>query len=126
MGGGVAFAKRVRDFRQTMPKKQRRAARDSAVLSKLQSQKVVVVDELALTEPKTKMLAAVLTKLGIQRSCLVTTKDLDQNVVKSVRNLQRVAAMPVTQLNAGDICGHEKVLFTKDALLAFFDRNRVQ
>lgn len=126
VGGGVTFAKQVRDFRQSMPKKQRRTARDSAVLAKLKSRNVVVIDELTLNEPKTKAVSGILSKLGIERSCLVATKDLDQNVVKSFRNLQRVAVMPWRQLNAGDICGHEKVLFTKEALLAFLDRNPVQ
>ena len=122
VGGGVAFAKEARDFSQRMPKKQRRLARDSAILAKLISQKVVVVSDLSLAAPRTKDFAGILTKLGIKRSCLVTTKAVDQNVYKSARNIRRIDVLPVGDLNAGDVCNHDKVLFTKDAWIAFMDR----
>ena len=123
VGGGVAFAKAARDFSQVMPKKQRRLARDSAVLAKLLDQRVVVVSDLPLDRPKTKDFAGILGKLGITRSCLVAIKARDANVYKSARNIPRVAVTPVTDLNAGQICGHDKVLFTKEALLSFLDRS---
>ena len=122
VGGGVAFAKVARDFGKDMPKKQRRLARDSAVLAKLQSEHVVVVDDLSFDQPKTKAFASVLSNLGIERSCLVATGSLNQNVYKSARNIQRVDVTPVEGLNAGDICNHEKMLFTKEALMAFINR----
>lgn len=124
VGGGVAFAKVARDFSKAMPKKQRRLARDSAVLAKLLSENVVVVDGLAFETPKTKEFAQILGNLGIQRSCLVTTEKVDTATYKSARNIRRVDVSPVADLNAGDICGHEKMLFTKEALLRFFDRNK--
>jgi large subunit ribosomal protein L4 len=124
VGGGVCFAKVARDFGKDMPKKQRRLARDSAVLAKLMSKSVVVVSELELSQPKTKDFAAILSNLGIARSCLVATGGLDQNVYKSARNLQRVDVTPVSGLNAGDICNHDKMLFTKEALMAFMNRDK--
>jgi len=122
VGGGVAFAKVARDFRQEMPKKQRRLARDSAVLVKLLDHKVVVVSDLALNQPKTKDFVKILGNLGISRSCLVAIKDLDTNVYKSARNIPAVAVLPVTDLNAGQICGHDTMLFTKEALVSFLER----
>jgi large subunit ribosomal protein L4 len=124
VGGGVAFAKVARDFGKDMPKKQRRLARDSAVLAKLMSKNVVVVSQLEMAQPKTKEFAGILSNLGIARSCLVTTGDLDQTVYKSARNLQRVIVMPVEELNAGDICNHDKMLFTKEALMTFINREQ--
>jgi large subunit ribosomal protein L4 len=124
VGGGVAFAKVARDFGKDMPKKQRRLARDSAVLAKLLSEHVVVVSDLTFAQPKTSEFAGVLSNLGIKRSCLVTTGELNQNVYKSARNIQRVDVTPVEGLNAGDICNHEKMLFTKDALMAFMSREK--
>jgi large subunit ribosomal protein L4 len=124
VGGGVAFAKVARDFGKDMPKKQRRLARDSAVLAKLMSKNVVVVSQLEMAQPKTKEFAGILSNLGIARSCLVTTGDLDQTVYKSARNLQRVIVMPVNELNAGDICNHDKMLFTKEALMTFINREQ--
>jgi len=126
VGGGVAFAKVARDFGKQMPKKQRRLARDSAVLAKLKSDCVVVVDNLSLEQPKTKEFARILGNLGIQRSCLVATEAVQTPVYKSARNIQRVDVSPIADLNAGDICGHEKMLFTKDALLAFLARNQAE
>ena len=124
VGGGVAFAKYARDFSQAMPKKQRRLARDSAILAKLMQNKIVVVTGLSFAEPKTRVFAGILAKLGIERSCLVTTQAVDQNVYKSARNIQRIDVMDVGSLNAGDICGHEKVLFTKEAWQSFMDRSQ--
>jgi large subunit ribosomal protein L4 len=124
VGGGVTFAKVRRDFGKDMPKKQRRLARDSAVLAKLQGQRVVVVDGLSFEAPKTKTFAAMLSTLGIERSCLVAVKEQDDGIYKSARNLPRVDVSRVADLSAGIICGHEKILFTKEALESFLDRKQ--
>lgn len=123
VGGGMTFAKVPRDFRQTMPRTQRRLARDSAVLAKLRKNQVVVVDGLGFAEPRTKEFAGILKNLKIDRSCLVAVKEYDQNLYKSARNVQKVAVLPVADLNAGDICTHQRMLFTKDALVAFLNRD---
>ena len=124
VGGGVTFAKVCRDFGKDMPKKQRRLARDSAVLAKLQGQRVVVVDGLSFEAPKTKAFAAMLGRLGIERSCLVAVKEQDDGIYKSARNLRRIDVSRVSDLSAGSICGHEKILFTKEALESFLDRKQ--
>jgi large subunit ribosomal protein L4 len=122
VGGGMVFGKVPRDFRQDMPRKQRRLARDSAVLAKLRKNGVVVVDTLACEKPRTKEFAGTLKNLKIDRSCLVAIPAYDENVYKSARNLPKVAVLPVSDLNAGDICTHQRLLFTKDALVAFLNR----
>ncbi|NOR65958.1 MAG: 50S ribosomal protein L4 [Woeseiaceae bacterium] len=124
VGGGVTFAKVPRDFRQRMPKKQRRLARDSAILAKLLSHNVVVVDGLQIAKPKTKDVVNILSKLKIDRSCLVTIASDDPGLVKSVNNIPKVAVLPVDQLNAGDICNHRKMLFTKEALLSVLAKDQ--
>jgi large subunit ribosomal protein L4 len=116
-GGGMIFAKSPRDFRQRMPKKQKRLARDSAILAKLLDNDIVVVDGLKFDQPKTKEFMSVLTNLKIDRSCLVTMDSVDENILKSARNVPRVAVMPVSELNAFEICSYRKVLFTKEAFL---------
>jgi len=123
VGGGMTFAKSPRDFSQRMPKKQRRLARNSAILAKLLTNNVVVVDELAFERPKTKEFVTVLSNLKIDRSCLVTTNDYDENLYKSARNVPKVAVIPVVQLNAGEICSYKKVLFTKQAFLTLLNQN---
>lgn len=121
VGGGVTFAKVMRDFGKRMPKKQRRLAADSAVLAKLQSGSVVIVDNLSFDEPKTKDFTRVLSNLNIERSCLVTVSQYDDNLYKSARNVPKIAVMSVSDLNAGDICNRQKMLFTKDAFLSLIN-----
>ncbi|MFA5251475.1 MAG: 50S ribosomal protein L4 [Phycisphaerae bacterium] len=124
VGGGVTFAKVARDFGKSMPKKQRILARDSAVLAKLLKNDVVVVDELKFEKPRTSDFVSVLGNLKIERSCLVTTNSYDGNLYKSARNIPRIAVMPVTELNAGDICSHQKMLFTKEAFLSLLSKDQ--
>ena len=122
VGGGVTFAKVARDFSKRMPKKQRKLARDSAILAKLLSNNVVVVDELNFDKPRTADFVNVLGNLKIERGCLITISDYNDNLYKSVRNVPKIAIMPVVELNAGDICRHRKILFTKEAFLTLLNR----
>jgi large subunit ribosomal protein L4 len=115
-GGGVTFAKRIRDFGKRMPKKQRCMARNSAILAKLRSNDAIVIDKLEFDQPKTKNFVAILNNLKIDRSCLVAVEDRNVNVYKSLRNIPRIDALEVDQLNAGDICSRRKLLFTRRAL----------
>jgi len=123
VGGGVTFAKVARDFSQRMPRKQRHLARDSAILAKLLSNNVVVVDQLKFERPKTKDFTAVLGNLKIDRSCLVVTGDYDETLWRSARNVSKVSVQPVAESNAGDICRHTKLLFTKDAFLVLMNKD---
>jgi large subunit ribosomal protein L4 len=123
VGGGVTFAKVARDFSQQMPKKQKKLARDSAILSKLLSNNVVVVDQLQFEKPKTRDFANILENLKIDRSCLVMIGDYNDTIYRSARNIAKVSVMPVAELNAGDICRHTKLLFTKEAFLSLINKN---
>ncbi len=120
-GGGVTFAKVARDFGKDMPKKQRKLAASSAVLAKLQSDSVVVVDALNFEAPKTSEFVSILNNLKIDRSCLIMTSGRDTNIYKSVRNIPKVDVIAVTDINAGDVCNHQKVLFTKDAFMSLIN-----
>ncbi|MGA2171468.1 MAG: 50S ribosomal protein L4 [Sedimentisphaerales bacterium] len=123
VGGGVTFAKVARDFSKRMPKKQKQLARDSAILAKLLSNNVVVVDQLKFEKPKTKDFATVLGNLKIDRSCLVVTGDYDKSLWLSARNITKVSVLPAAESNAGDICRHTKLLFTKDAFLSLMNKD---
>ena len=126
IGGGVAFEKYARDFRKAMPKKQRKLATDSAILSKLISNSVIIVEELNFSKPKTKEFAQILDNLNIGYSCLVTLSSIEQNLLKSVRNIPKIAIMSLDELNAGDICSYKKVLFTKEAFVSLLNKNNSQ
>jgi large subunit ribosomal protein L4 len=83
-----------------------------------------VVDQLKLEKPKTKDFAAVLNNLKIDRSCLVIINNYDETLWKSARNISKVSVLLATESNAGDICKHNKLLFTKDAFLSLVDKNK--
>ncbi|OHB47632.1 MAG: 50S ribosomal protein L4 [Planctomycetes bacterium GWF2_41_51] len=123
-GGGVAFAKSVRDFGKDMPRKQRQLARDSAILAKLKVGNIVVIDELKFDKPKTRDFVKVLGNLKIDRSCLVTIGQPDDNIYKSARNVPGIAIMKYTDLNAGDICNRQKMLFTKEAFMGLIEKDK--
>ena len=115
-GGGVTFAKVPRDFSQKLSKKTRRLARNSALLAKLISQDVVVLDGLKYEAPKTKIFAQLLAKLGIDRSCVLALDNNDSNVVLSARNVARLSVMAAEQLNAHHLLAHRKLLITRAGL----------
>jgi large subunit ribosomal protein L4 len=115
-GGGHAKQKRPKDWRQAMPKKARRLARDSAILSKIQSQDIRVIDGIKLDQPKTKLVAQMFKALGIDRSCLVALDGHDQSLERSARNIDRTTLTTVAQLNAWDILKNRTLLVTRDGL----------
>lgn len=124
VGGGNTFAKTMRDFGKQMPKKQKRLARNSAILAKLLKNNIVVVDELNFEKPRTHDFIDVLNNLKIERSCLVAINAVDENIYKSIRNIPKVIITPVSDLNAGEICSCQKMLFTKEALLSVLNQNK--
>ena len=115
-GGGHAKNKKPQDWRQAMPKKQRLAARDSALLSKLQSNDVRVIDQIKLDGPKTKPVAQMFKALGIDRTVVVAINGRDENLEKSARNIDRTTLTTVQQLNAWDILRNRTLVLTKDGL----------
>jgi len=115
-GGGHAKQKRPKDWRQAIPKKVRRLARNSVILAKLQSSDIRVVTEIKLAEPKTKLMAQVYKALGIDRSCLLALNGRDEALERSARNLDRTTVTTVSQLNAWDILRNRTLLLTKAGL----------
>jgi large subunit ribosomal protein L4 len=115
-GGGHAKQKRPKDWRQAMPKKAKRLARNSAILSKIQSQEIRVIDQIALEQPKTKMVAQMFKALGIDRTVLIALDGHDQLIERSARNIDRTTLTTVAQLNAWDILRNRTLLVTKAGL----------
>lgn len=114
-GGGVVFAPVPRDYEVKMNKKEKRAALKSALTSKVQDNKLVVVDSLALAEVKTKEMQRVLTNLKAEKALVITAAD-DKNVVLSTRNIADVQTATVNTMNVYDVMKHNTVVVTKDAV----------
>ena len=114
-GGGVVFAPTPRDYSFKLNKKEKRAALKSALTSKVQENKFIVVDELKLDEVKTKKFAAVLGNLNVEKA-LVVLNDNNKNVVLSARNIPNVKTALTNTINVYDILKYNTVIVTKDAV----------
>jgi large subunit ribosomal protein L4 len=122
-GGYHVFALRPRDYSYRLPKKAIQAATRMAIARKLQSDDIVVIDELAFKEPKTKEMASILKALKLDgMTTIVTTAALDQNVYRSARNIDQVTVSPVGELNALAVLQPRKMLITRAALDAIKER----
>ena len=120
-GGGTAKGPKPRDYEYHLPKKAVRAATRMALLSKLQDQETVVVDELKFAEIKTKQMADVLAALNLKgTTCLVGLGkgDIDEpkTVYKSARNIAGVQVLPSSQFNAYQVLRPKRLLLTRAAL----------
>ena len=116
-GGGVVFAPKPRDYSKKMNKRERQIALFSALTSKVQDEKMIVVDELTMDAPKTAAFAEILKNLKAE-SALVVTKDKNDNVVLSARNIPDVATTISTSINVYDILKYDSLIITKDAAQA--------
>ena len=113
VGGGRAHAAKPRDYSLSMPLKMRRAALRSALSVKVQEKCVVVLDELKLPEPKTKLMAEALYRLVGEDSALILIPEKNVNydlVVRSTNNLPDAKTLMANYLNVRDLLGYEKVI----------------
>ena len=112
-GGGRVHTPRPRSYEQAMPKKMRRAALRSALSAKAAEAGIVVVDEIALSEPKTRLMADALSKLVGGSSALVLMAEKDQyydTVMQSADNLAEAKVLLAGYLNIRDLLGYDKVV----------------
>jgi len=117
-GGGVAFAKRPIVTPKRLPKKMRRAALKSAILAKILGSDLMVLDGLAMAEPRTRRMAQVLRSLQVDRSCLLALAERDPNVYLSCRNIPALTVRTVEELNAFDVATRRKMVVTSQAMKA--------
>ena len=114
-GGGVVFAPVPRDYSFKLNKKEKRAALKSALTSRVQDGKLIVVDELKFAEIKTKKFKAVMDNLKVNKA-LVVLGENDEKVVKSARNIPTVKTALVNTINVYDILKGDTLVLTKDAV----------
>ena len=114
-GGGVVFAPVPRDYSFKLNKKEKRAALKSALTSRVQADKFIVLDELKLDEIKTKKFQEVLNNLKVTKAVVVLGND-DKNVILSARNIPDVITASASTINTYDIMKYNTVIATKDAI----------
>ncbi|HIU88133.1 MAG TPA: 50S ribosomal protein L4 [Candidatus Avilachnospira avistercoris] len=114
-GGGVVFAPVPRDYSMSMNKKEKRAALKSALTSRVEAGKLIVLDELALPEIKTKEFQKMMDALKIEKALFVLDS-MDKNVILSARNIEDVKTTQVGTLNTYDVMKYSTVVLTKKSV----------
>lgn len=119
VGGGKVHTPKPRDHSQDMPRKMRRAALRSALSVKAAEDNIVVIEELVISEPKTRLMAEALNRLVGDTSVLILIPDNDggyEGVVRSTNNLPEAKTLLANYLNIRDLLGYDKVVLPLKAL----------
>ena len=114
--GGVVFAPKPRSYRISVPRKVRRLAMRSALTCKVSAAEMMVIDNLALTEAKTKNIAQMLKALNAGKKALIVTKDVDQMIVRASNNIPGVKTTFVGSLNVHDILDCDQMIISQEAV----------
>ena len=114
-GGGVVFAPTPRDYSFKLNRKEKRAALLSALTSRVQENKLIVVDQLAFDEIKTKKFAEVLRNLKVEKALVVLGQD-DEKAIISARNIPDVKTAQTNSINVYDILKYNTLVVTKEAV----------
>ena len=114
-GGGVVFAPKPRDYSFKMNKKEKALAIKSALTSRVNAEKFVVLDQISFDEIKTKKMKAVLDNFKVDRALIILDKK-DETVSLSARNLPKVRTVLANSINVYDILKYDTVVLTKDAV----------
>ncbi len=113
--GGMVFAVKPRDYSQKVNKKVRKLAIQSALSMKVADKNIIVLEDLALEAPKTKLMAGILKNFGATKA-LVVTAGKDATVVRASGNIQGVKTLPADSVNVYDLVNCDKLVITKDAV----------
>jgi len=117
-GGGRAFGPVVRDHGHDLPKKVRALALKHALSAKAKDATLIVVDDITITDAKTKALAERFGKLGLSSALIVGGAEVDVNFDRAARNLPQIDVLPVQGINVYDILRREKLVLTRAAIEA--------
>ena len=114
-GGGVVFAPKPRDYSFKMNKKEKQLALKSALTSRVQENKFIVVDAIKMDEIKTKTFVKALDSLKVSKA-LVVLNENDQNVIASAKNIPAVKTALTNTINVYDILKYDTVVIDKAAV----------
>lgn len=116
VGGGVTFGPKPRDYRQAMPKKMRQLALRCVLSAKAREGELKVVEELKLDQVRTKEMAQILAAVGVDAPAIIATAEVEDNLVKSARNLPGIKTMPANLLNIVDLFAYKILLMNEAAV----------
>jgi large subunit ribosomal protein L4 len=117
IGGGTVFGPTPRKYTKALPKKMQRAALRGALTAKAEAGQIIVLDQLAFSEPKTKAMRQVLDAVGVDGgSVLVVVAEKNQALWRSASNLPNVTTLLGSLINVRDLLGHDTLMLSKDAV----------
>ena len=119
--GGVTFAAKPRNYEQKLNRKMYRGALRSILSELVRQDRLIVVDSFAVSAPKTKDLAARLAELDV-RDALIITEGFDENLFLASRNLYRIDARGLNEVDPVSLVGFDKVIITAGALKALEEK----
>jgi len=114
--GGVTFAARPRDYSKKINKKMYRSAMRSILSELVRSESLVVVDDFDIKEIKTKLVVSKLASLKLSENALLVSADLDDNLMKSSKNIPNCECLTVASLNPVSLVSHDNVVMTSAAI----------
>ncbi|MFQ6016267.1 MAG: 50S ribosomal protein L4 [Anaerolineae bacterium] len=117
-GGGIVFGPRPRSYRQRMPRKMRRLALKSALSAKVAEGQLIVLDQLEMSDPRTKEILQILDSLAVDSSALILLAEENHNVECSARNIPDVKTLRAQYLNVRDLLGYEYLIAPVEAVRA--------
>ncbi|NOT62897.1 MAG: 50S ribosomal protein L4 [Acidobacteria bacterium] len=117
-GGGNVHGPQPRDWTSEMPKKMKRGALRAALSERLREGNILVVDDLNLSDHKTKTFVGVAETLGLNKKTLLIETAAPQNLVKASRNIASVKLAEDVNVNVYDVVAHEQLVFSKAAIEA--------
>src|SRR5579871_4944963 len=115
-GGGIAFGPHPHPYHATVPRKMRRLAIQSALSDKAANDQIIVLDEILLDEPRTRVIVEMLDVLPVERNVLFLVPERDENLVRSVRNIPTAKVQHISSINVVELLKHEYVIVPFEAL----------
>ena len=114
--GGTCFGPMPRDYSYALPKKAKRAALIDALASKVNDNRLVLIEKLEFAEPKTKLISTMLESLGVQENVLILIKSENKNLTLAARNIPSVKVLRMDNINVYDLLKYRYLITTQDAL----------
>jgi large subunit ribosomal protein L4 len=114
--GGTCFGPQPRNYSYSLPKKAKRAALIDALASKINENRLVLLEKLELAEPKTKLMSAMLETLGVHDNALILIKSENNNLTLAARNIPSVKVLRMDNINVHDLLKYRYLITTQEAL----------
>ena len=115
-GGGIVFGPQPRSYDKKMNKKERRIALKSALSYKFMNKELIALDKLILDTPKTKNIDGIFNELKINKSVLIITDNIDENLILGTRNLKYIKVIEPHEVNVNDLITYDGLIITETGI----------